>query len=251
MFDLVAGATDHIPRRPAVPVLISLSAQIGLMTTIVIVSAVVGTRSLPETPTMMAFVAPAPMATPPPPPPVRDPQPRPTERPAPLDVAAPALTESVQSPASFEPESVLGEEGLDEDVHGGVEGGVAGGVADGVVSAQAAPLPLIPAAPPAAPALPAPIRVGGRVPQPELLHRVEPEYPRAAVDARMQGVVILETVVDEDGRVLEARVLRSAGETLDRAALTAIRQWRYAPLELNGTRVRFLLTATLSFKLSD
>jgi TonB family protein len=63
-------------------------------------------------------------------------------------------------------------------------------------------------------------------------------------------VVILETVVAEDGHVMDVRVLRSAGEALDRAAVAAIRQWRYAPLELNGTRVRFLLTATLSFKLT-
>ena len=65
----------------------------------------------------------------------------------------------------------------------------------------------------------------------------------------MQGIVILETVVGEDGRVIEVRVLRSAGDVLDRAAIAAIRQWRYAPLELNGVRARFLLTATLSFKL--
>ena len=50
MFDLVAGVSDHIPRRPAVPVLISLSAQIGLVTTIGIVSAVVGPRTLPDAP---------------------------------------------------------------------------------------------------------------------------------------------------------------------------------------------------------
>jgi protein TonB len=95
----------------------------------------------------------------------------------------------------------------------------------------------------------APVRVGGNVAQPTLVRRVEPEYPRTAVDARLQGVVILDTVVAEDGRVLDVRVLRSAGVLLDRAAIAAIRQWRYTPLELNGIRVKFLLTVTLSFRL--
>jgi outer membrane biosynthesis protein TonB len=43
------------------------------------------------------------------------------------------------------------------------------------------------------------------------------------------------------------RLPRSANPLLDRAAEAAVRQWRYSPVVLNGTRVPFILTVTLSF----
>src|SRR5688572_5511640 len=250
MFDLVTGATDHIPRRPAVPVLISLTAQVGLVIAVGVVSVVIGGNQLPEMPTMMAFVAQAPPALlPPPPPPAASSAPR-AEQPAARAAASAVALPPAEAPAQIQFEPTGGEEDLEEGVPGGVEGGVPGGVAGGpVTELPPPPPPELPASAPLAPA--APVRVGGKVPQPTLLVRVEPEYPRAAVEARVQGLVILETVVGQDGHVVEARVIRSAGEVLDRAAIAAIRQWRYAPLELNGVRVRFLLTATLSFKLDS
>ena len=247
MFDLVAGATEHIPRRPAVPVLISLAAQLGLVATVGVASVVIGAGRLPEMPTMMAFVADLPPAPPPPPPPA--PVARPAERAAARpETPATALPAPAAAPDRIELEPATGEE-ADEGVPGGVEGGIPGGQVGGALADLPAPPPPPPPAPTAPTAPAAPIRVGGKVPQPALLQRVEPEYPSAAIEARVQGIVILETVVGEDGRVIEVRVLRSAGDVLDRAAIAAIRQWRYAPLELNGVRARFLLTATLSFKL--
>ena len=95
----------------------------------------------------------------------------------------------------------------------------------------------------------APVRIGGEVKAPALIGRVEPEYPPIAVRAQVQGVVILEAVVDPHGRVEDVRVLRSI-LLLDKAAITAVRQWRYSPLLLNGTAERFVLTVTVSFSLS-
>jgi protein TonB len=91
--------------------------------------------------------------------------------------------------------------------------------------------------------------VGGEVKAPALVERVEPEYPPFAVRAHVQGVVILEAVVDREGRVEDLRVLRSI-PLLDRAAIDAVRQWRYSPLLLNGKPERFVLTVTVSFRLS-
>jgi protein TonB len=122
-----------------------------------------------------------------------------------------------------------------------VVGGVVGGLPD-------APLP---PPPPPAPAPRAPVRIGGQIQAPALLHRVEPIYPPFAVNAHLQGVVILEALVDEDGTVAEVKVLRSPNALLDNAALTAVRQWRYSPLLLNGIRTRFVLTVVLSFYLTD
>jgi protein TonB len=97
----------------------------------------------------------------------------------------------------------------------------------------------------------APIRVGGQIQAPTLAKRVEPVYPDLAVAARIRGVVILEAEVDKDGRVVEVKVLRTADRMLDNAALTAVRQWQYRPLILNGLPEPFVLTVVLTFNLLD
>ena len=79
--------------------------------------------------------------------------------------------------------------------------------------------------------------------------RLPPKYPPIAVDAQVQGVVILEATVGRDGRVEDVEVLRSI-PLLDKAAIDAVRQWAYAPLLLNGQAERFVLTVTVSFSLS-
>jgi len=95
------------------------------------------------------------------------------------------------------------------------------------------------------------VRVGGQIQPPTLVHRVEPTYPPTAVSARLQGIVILEAVVDEEGTVKDVKVLRSVNPLLDREALAAVRQWRYSPVVLNGTPVPFVLSVSLSFSLQN
>ena len=63
--------------------------------------------------------------------------------------------------------------------------------------------------------------------------------------------MILEAVIDEAGVVSDVKVLRSVHPLLDREALLAVRQWRYSPLLLNGIKVPFVLTVTLSFTVQD
>ena len=123
-----------------------------------------------------------------------------------------------------------------------------GGVVGGLVS-ELPPPPLPPPPPSPPPVARAPTRIGGELKAPALVERVEPEYPPIAVRAQVQGVVIVEAVVDRHGRVEDVRVLRSI-PLLDRAAITAVRQWRYSPLLLNGTPERFVLTVTVSFSLA-
>ena len=84
---------------------------------------------------------------------------------------------------------------------------------------------------------------------PALVSRVEPLHPRRAVSANVQGVVILEAVVDREGHVESVEVLRSI-PLLDDAAIAALRQWRYSPLLLNGRPERFVLTVTVGFSLN-
>lgn len=92
------------------------------------------------------------------------------------------------------------------------------------------------------------VRPGGAVAAPELLRRVDPQYPEAARKAGIEGVVILDAVIAASGQVEEVRVLRSAGKLLDDAAAQALRRWTYRPATLNGRAVRVLLTVTVSFR---
>jgi protein TonB len=146
-------------------------------------------------------------------------------------------------PTRIQPE-LFDDEG-EEGVPGGVEGGNPGGVIGGVLGGLVTEIP--PPPPPAAPR--APVRTGGNIQPPALITRVEPVYPPMAVQAFMRGTAILEATVNEDGTVDDVRVLRSAGKLLDKAALDAVKQWRYEPLLLNGIRTRFILTVVLTFNL--
>ena len=81
-----------------------------------------------------------------------------------------------------------------------------------------------------------PIRVGSGVLEGKLVHRVEPQFPRPAEEARVKGFVIPETHVTDQGQVGEVKVLRGH-PLLNEAAMEAVRQWRYEPISLNGVAV--------------
>jgi protein TonB len=243
MFDLITGKAGHLPSHATLPIIVSTTVQALAVATVLALPILFVAEQIPEIPTMMAFVAPPPAPPPPPPPPMQRPAPA-----KPVAQASPApstsnLVAPIEAPRSIEPEPAAPGY-LDEGVPGGVEGGVPGGIAGGVVGGLPEPPP-----PPPPAANRAPIRIGGQIQAPTLVHRVEPFYPPTAVDARLQGIVILEAVVDRDGTVAEVKVLRSANGLLDREAVLAVKQWRYSPLVLNGQRERFVLTVTLSFHL--
>ena len=86
--------------------------------------------------------------------------------------------------------------------------------------------------------------------QPQRVHDVHPVYPPIAQSARIQGIVIIEATIGEDGQVINARVLRSV-PLLDQAALDAVRQWKYMPTLLNGLSVPVIMTVTVTFSLSQ
>ena len=94
----------------------------------------------------------------------------------------------------------------------------------------------------------APVRVGGTISRPERVRYVAPDYPPLARTARVEGTVILEAVLDIEGRVREARVLRSV-PLLDAAALEAVQQWQFTPTLLNGEPVPVVLSVTVVFSL--
>ena len=91
------------------------------------------------------------------------------------------------------------------------------------------------------------VRVGSTVRTPQRTHYVDPVLPELARQANVRGIVIVEAVIDADGSVKQARVLRSI-PLLDDAALEAVRQWRFEPTQLNGQAVPVIMTLTVNFQ---
>lgn len=85
--------------------------------------------------------------------------------------------------------------------------------------------------------------------QARLISKVEPIFPAIGRKAGAQGIVVLEAIIDVDGRVVEVNVLRSV-PLFDEAAMQAVRQWRFEPGIRNGRPVRQRLTVSVSFKLN-
>lgn len=93
-----------------------------------------------------------------------------------------------------------------------------------------------------------PVRPGGDLQPPAKVRHVTPVYPELARRAGVEGVVVLECVIDPSGHVAEVKILRGQ-PLLDRAAVEAVRQWVYSPTRLNGVPVAVLLTVTVQFKI--
>ena len=107
----------------------------------------------------------------------------------------------VEAPTEIKPET-----GLDPGVEG-VAGGVEGGVPAASSAASSAVCPKRPRRPRRR--QPAPVRVGGQIKPPTRCKNVKPVYPPIAQSARVQGVVILEATIGPEGKVKDAKVLRS------------------------------------------
>jgi len=122
-------------------------------------------------------------------------------------------------------------------VQGGLTNGIPGSGAN--VLPEAPPPPLVPVKP---------IRVTSGIRPPVRIRDVRPVYPDLAQQARIAGTVIIEAVIGPDGKVTDARVLRSI-PLLDRAALDAVSQWLYSPTLLSGVPVSVVMTVTVTFTL--
>ena len=243
MFDLIAGREKHLPSHATVPLLLSTWLQATVIALVRITPSAVshgaaargpdddGVRRRRARASSTAATA----------------RGRKAESAASEADATPAQNQFIaplEEPAAIA--ELPDDEGFEFGVPGGVEGGIPGGVVGGVVGG----LPEAPPPPPPPPPTPrAPVRIGGQIKPPQLLRRVEPEYPPLAVAAHIQGVVILEATVNEEGAVMDVKVLRSVNPILDREAERVVRQWRYSPVVLNEVPVPFVLTVTLSFSL--
>jgi protein TonB len=191
-----------------------------------IVSPLYATDTLPEPRSATEFIRVVPLATPTPPPVRLDRAPRVVANPDAAPIAAP---DGIRPEEPIEPVN----EALEDNGGAIVSGSSDVPIAD----------PVLTQPPP-----PQPVRVGGEIRPPQRVTDVAPVYPTIARAAHVEGIVILEAVIGEDGAVRDVRVLRSL-PLLDAAAIDAVRQWRFTPTLLNGQPVPVVMTVTVAFKL--
>lgn len=229
--DLFGDITDPSVRvetrsRYTVPVSFAIHAVVIAVLLAAPILAPAVLPSLRSASIVYAEVAPPPLPPPPPAPRIVEPPP-----PAVSSSAAPATApDSIRPETGRELETFL--------VHTADVGIV--GVTGDLETAITAPPPPPPSS--------APVRVGGRVLPPSKIRDAAPAYPAIAQVARVEGTVIIDAVIDEQGRVQFTRVLRSI-PLLDQAALAAVREWAYTPTLLNGVPVPVVMTVTVTFRL--
>jgi TonB family protein len=82
----------------------------------------------------------------------------------------------------------------------------------------------------------------------QIVHRVHPTYPKQARAKKLHGTVVLQAVVNKQGKV-DSLQLVSGDAQLAQAAAEAVKQWRYKPYSRNGEPVDFQTRVTVDFKM--
>lgn len=92
-----------------------------------------------------------------------------------------------------------------------------------------------------------PTQVSTEVMQKLLIHRVEPTYPAEARQESLQGIIALDIIVGRDGSVLQMHALNGP-EVLAKAAMDALRWWKFEPYRVNGEPAVVETTMAVEFK---
>ena len=94
-----------------------------------------------------------------------------------------------------------------------------------------------------------PILVGGDVKPPEKTYAPQPQYTEIARKARIQGVVIVQAIIDKTGSVTNVKVLKGLPMGLEQAAAEAVKKWTFKPATLNGKPVAVYYNLTINYRL--
>jgi protein TonB len=142
---------------------------------------------------------------------------------------------------------------------GGVLGGVPGAVLATLVGGALDPTVITTPSPPVPPPpkvkettgsqVKNPVRIDGQIKYPLIRKRVNPVYPALAKLSRIEGSVVLEAVVDEQGKVSQLKYLSGGHALLIEAAIQAAGQWEFEPCNLNGEPIAIILPITVHFRL--
>jgi periplasmic protein TonB len=198
----------------------------------------------PKPPAVTYVFTPPPPAPPPSAAATRAPRTAPVQTPVPkITEPTPLVAPRVIPRQAPEVSNTVAPPELNQGVAGGVEGGVPGGVLGGVLGGTGT----IPG-PPTPEKSPGIVRVGGNVKPPQLVQKVQPQYPTVARMAHVQGQVIIDAVISKNGNVISEHAV-SGPSLLVPSALDAVKQWKYKPTYLNGQPVDLAMQVTVEFQL--
>jgi len=95
------------------------------------------------------------------------------------------------------------------------------------------------------------VQLGPGVQPPELVSFPKPEYPPLARKMGVQGTVVLSVLVDETGRVQDARIIESVKQNVgfNEAALATVHGARYKPATKDGVRVKMWTRLRIPFRM--
>lgn len=120
--------------------------------------------------------------------------------------------------------------GMEEGVEGGVVGGVPGGVLGGMLGGTGT----------------GPVQDYDAAPR--VIKQTRPQYPAEAFVKKIEGTVLVEILIDSQGRVTRARVIQSV-PLLDAAALQCVYQWVFQPAIKHGRPVPTIAHAPVHFRI--
>jgi periplasmic protein TonB len=87
--------------------------------------------------------------------------------------------------------------------------------------------------------------------EPRIRSQVAPQFPYDAKRRGQPGEVLVNFMVDEAGRVLEPRIVRSSDPVFDEPTLRAVSKWRFEPGRVRGELVRFRMSVPVVFSMTD
>ena len=130
-------------------------------------------------------------------------------------------------------------------VPGGVPDGTVGGVLGGILGGSASQVATVAPPPPPVKRI---IRVGGKVDPPRQIYSAEVKYPAIARAAKVEGVVVIDAIIDEQGNVVQAHVVSGPGLLIG-TALETVGKWKYEPTRLNAEPVSIEMHVQVHFTL--
>ncbi len=158
---------------------------------------------------------------------------------APIETQQPQKVAELQPEVGIRPEDQFGSPtgsdlgdslGMEEGVEGGVVGGVPGGVLGGVLGGTGTGPVMDYDSPP------------------RQIKVTKPQYPQEAFVKKVEGTVVVEILIDSQGRVVRARVIQSV-PLLDAAALQCVYQWVFQPAVKRGRPVPTIAHAPVNFRI--
>jgi four helix bundle protein len=85
---------------------------------------------------------------------------------------------------------------------------------------------------------------------PRLIHKADPIYPPDDIKSKIEGTVLLDVVIGNDGNLRDIRVSRSLKPSFDQAAVAAVRQWQFEPGRYQGKAVAIYVHMEINFRVT-